>query len=127
MSQIAEDFGISQGCLPRWVRRAEIEDGQREGLTLAGEAENRELRKRNKLFEQERDPAPCGDLPGAGSQPKMIYPMVRDLASSGISMKVTCRVLGCSPQAFYKWAAAPVSQRDWDKPGEGPVPKGRST
>jgi putative transposase len=27
---------------------------------------------------------------------------------------VTCRVLGFSKQAFYKWRAEPVSQRDWD-------------
>jgi transposase InsO family protein len=27
---------------------------------------------------------------------------------------VTCRVLGFSPQAFYKWRADPVSTRDWD-------------
>jgi putative transposase len=27
---------------------------------------------------------------------------------------VTCRVLGFSTQGFYKWAANPVSQRDWD-------------
>ncbi len=29
-------------------------------------------------------------------------------------MVVTCRVLGFSKQAFYKWRANPVSQRDWD-------------
>ena len=39
MGQVAKDFGISQSCLSRWVRRAEIEDGQREGLTLADEGE----------------------------------------------------------------------------------------
>ena len=55
MSQIAKDFGISPACLHRWVKRAEIEDGKREGLTLAEEAENRELRKRNKLLEQENE------------------------------------------------------------------------
>ena len=54
-SQIAKDFGISEACLHRWVRRAEIEDGQREGLTLADEAEIRELRKRNRLLEQENE------------------------------------------------------------------------
>jgi putative transposase len=27
---------------------------------------------------------------------------------------VTCRVLGFTTQAFYKWQANPVSQRDWD-------------
>ena len=55
MSQVAKDFGVSQSCLSRWVRRSEIEDGQSEGLTLAEEAENRELRKRNKLLEQENE------------------------------------------------------------------------
>jgi transposase-like protein len=55
MSQVARDFGISQSCLSRWVRRAEIEDGQREGLTLAEEAEIRALKKRNKLLEQENE------------------------------------------------------------------------
>jgi transposase len=35
MSQVAKDFGISESCLHRWVKRAEIEDGVREGLTLA--------------------------------------------------------------------------------------------
>ena len=53
MRQVAKDFGISEGCLHRWVKRAEIEAGEREGLTLAEEAEVRELRKRNKLLEQE--------------------------------------------------------------------------
>ena len=55
MSQIAKDFGISQTCLHRWMKRAEIEDGLREGLTLAEEAEIRELKKRNRLLEQENE------------------------------------------------------------------------
>lgn len=44
----------------------------------------------------------------------MIYPLVRDLAADGIPVTVTCRVLGFSAQAFYKWQARPVTQRDWD-------------
>ncbi len=55
MSQIAKDFGISESRLHRWVRRAEIEDGVRDGLTLAEEAEIRELKKRNRLLEQENE------------------------------------------------------------------------
>lgn len=43
----------------------------------------------------------------------MTYPLVRDLAADGIPVVVTCRVLGFSPQAFYKWRANPVSDRDW--------------
>ena len=55
LSQIAKDFGISESCLHRWVKRAEIEDDVREGLTLAEEAEIRELKKRNRLLEQENE------------------------------------------------------------------------
>ena len=55
LRQIAKDFGISETCLHRWVQRAEIEDGVRDGLTLAEEAEIRELRKRNRLLEQENE------------------------------------------------------------------------
>jgi transposase InsO family protein len=43
----------------------------------------------------------------------MMYPLVRDLAADGIPVTVTCRVLGFSTQAFYKWRASTVSQRDW--------------
>lgn len=44
----------------------------------------------------------------------MMYPLVLDLADDGVPVTVTCRVLGFSTQAFYKWRKAPVSQRDWD-------------
>jgi len=55
MSQIAKDFGISESCLHNWVKRAEIEEGVRDGLTIAEEAEIRELKKRNRLLEQENE------------------------------------------------------------------------
>jgi putative transposase len=44
----------------------------------------------------------------------MMFPLVLDLAVDGIPVTVTCRVLGFSPQGFYKWRANPVSRRDWD-------------
>jgi putative transposase len=44
----------------------------------------------------------------------MMFPLVLDLAADKIPVAVTCRVLGCSKQAFYKWKANPVTVRDWD-------------
>jgi transposase InsO family protein len=44
----------------------------------------------------------------------MTYPLVRDLAAEGIPVRLTCGVLGFSPQAFYKWRANPCSQREHD-------------
>jgi putative transposase len=47
----------------------------------------------------------------------MIYPLVRDLAGDEtfpVPVAVTCRVLGFSKQAYYKWHANPVTDRDWN-------------
>ena len=43
----------------------------------------------------------------------MIYPLVRELAADSIPVRLTCGVLGFSAQAFYKWQAAPISEREW--------------
>lgn len=50
----------------------------------------------------------------AGRRSQNKSPLVRDLAGDGIPVAVTCRVLGFSKQAFYKWLRDPVSDRDWD-------------
>jgi transposase InsO family protein len=44
----------------------------------------------------------------------MMFPLVRELAVDGIPVTVTCRVLGFSKQAYFKWRARPVTDRDWD-------------
>jgi transposase InsO family protein len=43
----------------------------------------------------------------------MMYPLVQELAVDGIAVTLTCRVLGFSKQAFYKWQANPVTDREW--------------
>jgi transposase len=55
LSQIARDFGISESCLHRWLKLADIDDGVRPGVTSGESAELRELRKRNKTLEQENE------------------------------------------------------------------------
>ncbi len=55
LSQIARDFGVSESCLHRWLKIADVEDGLRSGITQAEVAELRELKKRNRLLEQENE------------------------------------------------------------------------
>jgi putative transposase len=43
----------------------------------------------------------------------MMFPLVSDLAAEGVPVRLTCGVLGFSPQAFYKWKRRPCSDRDW--------------
>src|SRR5689334_9726383 len=55
LSQVAKDLGISESCLHRWLKLADIDDGVRPGVTASEAAELRELRKRNKTLEQENE------------------------------------------------------------------------
>jgi transposase len=55
LSQIARDFGISESCLHRWLKLADIDDGVRPGVTSSESAELRELRKRNRTLETENE------------------------------------------------------------------------
>ena len=55
LTQIAKVFGISEACVHNWLKKADIEDGRRPGVTVAESVELRELKKRNRLLEQENE------------------------------------------------------------------------
>jgi len=51
--QIAEDFGISEHSVQRWLRQANIDDGVVEGTTTSEQDELVALKRRNRVLEQE--------------------------------------------------------------------------
>jgi transposase-like protein len=55
LSQIAKDFGISDQTLINWLKQTDVEEGRRPGQTKDDAAEVRELRRRNRLLEQENE------------------------------------------------------------------------
>lgn len=55
LSQIARDFGISEATLHNWLRKADVDDGVRPGVTTAESEELRVLKRRNRLLEQENE------------------------------------------------------------------------
>jgi transposase len=55
VAQVATDFGISESYLHRWLAQDDIERGDRRGMRTSESGELRELRKRNKLLEQENE------------------------------------------------------------------------
>lgn len=55
IKQVAADFGISAATLQNWLHQADVEDGNRPGQTVDEAAEVRELRRRNRLLEQENE------------------------------------------------------------------------
>jgi len=74
IEQIAKDFGVHPMTLTKWLRRADIDERVKPDPSRTDAAENRELRKRNRLLEQENEVLrraaaylSQANLPGKGS------------------------------------------------------------
>ncbi|UQN15588.1 IS3 family transposase [Gulosibacter sp. ACHW.36C] len=116
--QVCRDLGISKTALQTWIRDDRFRshgmtpttdlDERREmtaALRRIREMENEVLRRAAAYLSQAHLPAP-----------KMIYPLVREMAAADapvrVPVAVACRVLGFSEQAYYKWLRRPVSARE---------------
>jgi transposase len=52
---VAKDLGISESCLRRWMDRADVDAGRKEGLSSVERAELVELRRRLRVAEMENE------------------------------------------------------------------------
>ena len=74
LEQVAKDFGIHPMTLSTWMRKADIDDGNRPGRTREESTELREARKQIRLLQQENEVLrraaaylSQANLPGKGS------------------------------------------------------------
>lgn len=74
LEQVAADFGIHPMTLSKWMRQADIDEGNKPGTSSSESAELRELRRRTRLLEQENEVLrraaaylSQANLPGKGS------------------------------------------------------------
>ncbi len=55
VNEIAKELDLTPSAVQRWVTQAEVDAGQREGLTTSEREELAYLRKENRVLREERD------------------------------------------------------------------------
>ena len=55
VAQVAKDFNLVESAVRRWVEQADIDSGQRDGLTSGDRAELQELRRENRRLQADVD------------------------------------------------------------------------
>ncbi len=55
LTQVCQELHLSRTAVARWVEQAEIDSGQRDGLTTAEREELVRLRRENRVLREERE------------------------------------------------------------------------
>lgn len=113
--QVCVDLGISRSSLQKWIMDWRLET---HGMSPSGDpAVAKEMSvafKRIRELEARKRGITCSSCVSfaGGDRLKRIFPTVESLIAKGkATLTVAARVLGFSRQAFYKWRAKPVSDR----------------
>ncbi|WP_434589840.1 IS3 family transposase [Brevibacterium sp. 1718] len=113
IAQIAKDFGVHEMTLHKWIRQADIDDGNRPGKTREDSTELRDARKRIRLLEQENEVLRrAAAYLSQANLPKRFYPLVSELAAGGVPVAVSLRVLKLSRQPYYRWLKHQVTESE---------------
>ncbi|MFD6691030.1 IS3 family transposase [Streptomyces bacillaris] len=116
LAQVAKDFGINASTLNSWLRESERHERPRAAAAASApeDADLREARRRIRQLEQENEVLRrAAAYFSQAHLPKMIYPLVRELAAENIPVAVTCRVLGIARQPYYRWLDKPVTDAEY--------------
>lgn len=109
--QVAKDFGVHKMTLHKWIRQADIDDGNQPDTSREESTGLRDARKKIRLLEQENEVLrrAAAYLPPGEPAGKILCPLVSELAADGIPVAVSLRVLKLFRQPYYRWRKQQVT------------------
>ena len=109
VKDVAGSLGCSEQSLHNWVKQHQLDSRERQdGLTSAERDELRELRKRVKRVEQERDILKrAAVLFAAGDRDPVSTYRIISAERASFPVSVMCEVLGVSRCGFHEWERRP--------------------
>jgi transposase len=96
--QLAYELGIADQTLRNWIKQAQIDRGEREGLTTKEREELRRLRRENEILREEREILKKALKPSSQRKTGLKVSAFRFIEAERASHSVPllCRVLGVS-------------------------------
>ena len=102
IGQVARDFDLTETNVRTWVKQAEIDQGERPGLTTEEREELTRLRRENRSLQRgRRDPQASDGFLRQGD-PMKLDPFIEAEKTAGHSVHKACGLLEVSTSAYYQ-------------------------
>jgi putative transposase len=110
--RLAYELGISDQTLRNWIKQAQIDRGEREGLSTEEREELRLLRKENRVLREEREILKKPkDLLREGRRNSVSCYRLIEAEKATHSVPLLCRTLAVSRSGYYAWKSRPPSEK----------------
>jgi putative transposase len=111
VGEVCRDLDLTETVVRRWLAQADIDTGQRDGLTTTEREELSRLRRENRVLRQEREiRRKAAAFFAKGDDPLSRYRFIA-AEKAQHSVAQLCRVVQVAPSGYYAWQHRQPSRR----------------